>query len=325
MHKKQSSPIKISCFGGKAGWNFKLHFPRLASEAYIISGFLMRRRLSRRYISNFFEGPDIPMPLEINIETINRCNSTCDFCPANRNADTRPYARMSEELFRKIIADLKEWGYNGYISLYLNNEPFMDTRTIEFHKYLREQLPDCTVKFYTNGLLMDFDKFMSIIPYIDYMVINNYSETMDMHPNVKQIYEYVSTHPDEFAGKRITVSLRYIHDVLTNRAGAAPNKPAARRTIKERCLLPYTDMAVFADGRLGLCCVDATEVTNLGNAADESLRSLWENSRSDGLSYSKARQLMKNGRHGLEFCRHCDFLDAGIRENLIINKKNRQE
>ena len=64
----------------------------------------------------------------ILIETLNRCNGVCLFCSANKNAESRPFQKMDKFLFYKIIDDLKEMKYDGYLNLYVNNEPFMDTR-----------------------------------------------------------------------------------------------------------------------------------------------------------------------------------------------------
>ena len=42
---------------------------------------------------------------EIEIETVNRCNGKCSFCPVNANEPQREYAKMSTELFYKIIQE----------------------------------------------------------------------------------------------------------------------------------------------------------------------------------------------------------------------------
>lgn len=316
--------IRIECFGGKLGWNFKMRFPHLASEAYIKYNFFVRRKQSKRYIDWFLAQEEIPKPKIIAIETINRCNNTCSFCPANRNHDKRPYARMSEETLKKIVADLKTWGYKGYLSLYVNNEPFMDNRIIDFHKYVREELPECKIKFFTNGLLMTKEKFLEVIPYIDYMVINNYGETMDLHENVKEIYDYVKANEAEFKDKEIKISIRYINDVLTNRAGAAPNKKT-EKIIKEPCLFPFTDMAIFADGRAGICCNDATEKTDLGNVENESMRDIWEKEKPGKATYSGIRKTMGNDRSKWAFCKECDTMDSGLRvresKNVVGNER----
>lgn len=314
--------IRISCFGGKIGWKFKQRFPHIAAYAYIKTNFLIRRRNTRKYIDWFLGQKEIPKPQIVEIETINRCNNTCSFCPANRENDKRPFAQMNENMFYKIISDLKDWDYEGIISLFINNEPLIDKRIIELHKHVKEQLPKCKVKFFTNGILLTLEKFLEIIPYIDYFVINNYGETMEMNENIKRIYSYIKNHDSDFNGKEIKISIRYVKDVLTNRAGEAPNKKATLRLIKEPCLFPYTDMAIFANGNVGICCNDATEKTYMGNVMKNSLKEIWESERGDLISYNLVRRKIANGRNGYYFCRYCDSLDSGLRIKISKNTIN---
>ena len=39
---------------------------------------------------------------------------------------------------------LRDWDYRGHLTLYGNNEPWLDTRIVELHKYAREQLPNAS-------------------------------------------------------------------------------------------------------------------------------------------------------------------------------------
>ena len=116
--------VKFHNFGGVIGWNLQKRFPKLSSESYLKLQFLTRNKLQKRFIEYFLKGEEPPMPLVVNIETINRCNSTCSFCTANKNAEKRPYKKMDEKLFYKIIDQLRDWGYKGHLTLYGNNEPF---------------------------------------------------------------------------------------------------------------------------------------------------------------------------------------------------------
>lgn len=317
-------PIQVSCYGGRIGWKLKKWFPRLASEIYIRTNFFLRRKYSQKYIEWFLGETNVPPPLQVNIETINRCNSTCSFCPANKNDDKRPFAKMSEETFYKIIGDLREWNYQGIVSLYVNNEPFIDNRIISFYKYAREQLPDCKLKLFTNGLLMDKEKFKEIIPYVDYVTINNYGETMKLHHSVEEIVTYVRTCENDYQDKSIKVNIRYIKDILTNRAGEAPNKKANSKVISEPCLFPYTDLTIFSNGNVGLCCNDATEKTNLGNVMAEGVQQLWE-LEGQGTRYATIRNQIAGGRNTLEFCKYCDTLDSGSRVKIIGRIKSGKE
>lgn len=305
-------PIRMVNFLGRFGWNMQKRFPKLSSEGYLSMQFLTRRKSQKEFIRYFLEKDQVPQPLIVNLETINRCNSTCEFCTANKNAEKRPYKRMEDSLFYNIIDQLQAWNYKGHLTMYGNNEPWLDTRIVEFHKYAREKLPDSYIFMSTNGLLLDVEKVKAIVPYVNQLIINNYCLDMKLHDNIQVIWDYVKAHPDEFKDVDILVQMRYIKAVLTNRAGSAPNKQATEKVIKETCLMPYTDMWITPDGRLGICCCDNFEVTELANLKDTPLAEAWNT-----VKYQELRRLIKDGRQNYPFCKHCDFIDAGLRMECV--------
>lgn len=305
-------PIRMVNFLGGFGWNMQKHFPKLSSQGYLSMQFITRRKSQKDFIKYFLEKDEVPHPLIVNLETINRCNSTCEFCTANKHAEKRPYKRMEDSLFYSIIDQLHDWNYKGHLTMYGNNEPWLDTRIVEFHKYAREKLPDSYIFMSTNGLLLDIDKLKAITPYVNQLIINNYCLDMKLHDNIKEIWNYVKAHPDEFKDVDILVQMRYIKAVLTNRAGSAPNKQATEKVIKETCLMPYTDMWITPDGRLGICCCDNFEVTELANLNETPLAEAWNTTK-----YQELRNIVKDGRQNYPFCKHCDFIDAGLRMNCV--------
>lgn len=304
--------VRYHNFGGRIGWNLQKRLPKLSSESYLKLQFITRNKLQQQYIDYFMKGEQPPQPLVVNLETINRCNSTCSFCTANKNAEKRPYKRMEDDLFYSIIDQLRDWGYKGHLTLYGNNEPWLDTRIVEFHKYCREQLPDSFIFLSTNGLLLTVDKVKEIIPYVDQLIINNYCRDMKLHDNVKEVYDYAKSHEEEFKDVELLIQMRYMDAVLTNRAGSAPNKTNTQKVIKETCLMPYTDMFIFPDGRLGICCCDNFEVTNLADLNEVPLKDAW-NSK----AYQELRTAVKESRAGYPMCKYCDFIDAGLRMDVV--------
>lgn len=305
-------PIRVHNFMGVLGWNARKYFPKLASESYLKLQFLTRRRQQKKYIDYFYAQKEVPQPLVVNLETINRCNSTCEFCTANIHAEKRPFMRMPEEIYYSIIDQLSEWGYEGHLTLYGNNEPWLDKRIVEFHKYAREKLPKAFIFMSTNGLLLDIDKVKSIIPYVNQLIINNYCLDMKLHDNIQKIYKYVKNHPEEFKDVDILIQIRYLKEVLTNRAGSAPNKQSKGRIIKETCLMPFTDMWIMPNGKLGICCCDNFEVTDLADLHNVPLKEGW-NSK----PYQKLRAEVRYGRQNYPFCKNCDFIDAGLRMDIV--------
>jgi len=310
-------PIKIHNFGGAAGWYLQKIFPKLSSAGYLKLQFLSRGRSQKEFIRYFQEQKEIPYPCVVNIETINRCNGVCAFCTANKHAEKRPYIRMEDGLFYQIIGQLREWGYKGHLTLYGNNEPLLDTRIVEFHKYCREQLPESYIFLSTNGLLLNVDKLKKITPYVNQLIINNYCMDMKLHDNIREIYEYVKTCPEEFRNVDILIQIRYAEAVLTNRAGSAPNKTNTQKVIRETCLMPFTDMFIFPNGRLGICCCDNFEVSDLADLHKVSVKEAWNT-----VKYRQLREVIKNGRQNYPFCKYCDFIDAGLRMDIVTDTLN---
>lgn len=305
-------PVSYHNFGGVIGWNLQKKLPKLSSESYLLLQRKSRNKMQKEYIDFFLGSEETPQPLIVNLETVNRCNSTCAFCTANRNAEKRPYKMMEEGLFKSIIDQLAEWGYKGHLTLYGNNEPFIDPRIVEFHKYCREKLPESFIFLSTNGLLLTVDKVKEVIPYVNQLIINNYCRDMKLHDNVQEIYDYAMSHEEEFKDVDLLFQMRYMDAVLTNRAGSAPNKQNSVKVIKETCLMPYTDMFIFPDGRMGICCCDNFEVTTLADLTKVSLKEAWSSDE-----YKAIREKLKETRSNHDFCKYCDFIDAGLRMDAV--------
>lgn len=90
-------------------------------------------------------------PKTVAIETTNRCNANCSFCPNNSLARNRH--TMSDKLFRKIIDDCLEFNPK-YIEPFLNGEPLMDPAIFDRISYIKENLKKTKIKLYTNGNLL---------------------------------------------------------------------------------------------------------------------------------------------------------------------------
>lgn len=303
--------IRISSFLGRFGFEARRIAPNLASNAYLKFQFMTRGSTQDEYIQWFLKQDHVPMPQVVNIETINRCNSTCAFCNANVHADKRPFMRIDEDLYRSIIDQLSSWGYKGHLTLYGNNEPFLDTRIVELHRYAREKLPDSFIFLSTNGLILTLDKIREIKPYVNQLIINNYASEYKLHDNIQKIYDYIRTHEDEFNDIEIIIQMRYLNEVLTNRAGSAPNKQENEKKYTQTCLLPFTDLWITPNGKVGICCCDSMEVTNYGDLTKETVQDVWEGEKLQSL-----RRALAGGRNQIPFCRHCDFIDAGFRNQL---------
>ncbi len=237
----------------------------------------------------------------VEIETINRCNGACSFCPVNRNIDTRELKIMDLNLFNKIIDELREINYCGRLALFSNNEPLLDDRIIELHKIARHKLPQARMHLCTNGTLLKLDIFIELMQYLDELIIDNYNHQLELIPNSKKIVEYCENHQE--LKNRVTIILRNPDEVLTNRGGDAPNSEKTSAEANVSCLLPYKQLIVRPDGKVSLCCNDALGRCTMGDLSKNTLKEVWF-----GEPFRKVRELIKSGRSNYERCKFCDTI-----------------
>lgn len=243
---------------------------------------------------------DIQLFEYMEIETINRCNGVCSFCPVNKLVDTRPEIKMSVELFENIIGQLEEIGYSGELSLFSNNEPLLDERIIEFHKYARKHLPKARMHLFTNGTLFTVEIFKELIQYLDELIIDNYRQDLQLIRPCRDIKEYIEKTDPELR-KKVTIVLRKPKEILTSRGGDAPNRQQMISYGEEKCALPFQQMVVRPDGKVSLCCNDSLGKCTLGDLTKQTILDVWY-----GSQFQMVRKCLAEGRKNWKHCEFCD-------------------
>lgn len=240
----------------------------------------------------------------IEVETINRCNGNCSFCPVNRKDDPREKAVMTRELFESIVGQLADMDYDGRFTTFSNNEPLLDDRILEFNLYAREHLPHARMHLFTNGTLLTLDKFIALADILDELVIDNYQQELKLIKPCQEIADYCERHPE--LTKKVTIVLRKPNEILTSRGGTAPNRQELVQYGKDRCILPYKQMIVRPDGKVSLCCNDAVGKYTLGDLNHETLQEIWY-----GAKFQMVRKCLYEGRENWGNCKYCDTFSLG--------------
>lgn len=243
----------------------------------------------------------VPLFHEIEIETINRCNGVCSFCPVNRNMDSRKEKRMDEHLFKKIINELSMLNYAGRVALFSNNEPFLDERILEFSEYARKLLPKAKIHLFTNGTLLTIPIFLEIINYLDELIIDNYNQELKLIPPVKQIKEYLDVCESDETRKKVKILLRKPDEILSSRGGEAPNRKKILDVGEDTCALPFQQLIIRPSGKVSLCCNDPLGKETLGDLTKQTLLEVWY-----GEKYKKIRNSIVGGRKNIKQCSNCD-------------------
>lgn len=240
----------------------------------------------------------------VEIETINRCNGNCSFCPVSRQKDTREYQIMEEGLFQSIIDQLAELQYHGRLALFSNNEPFLDPDILPRHQYARKKLPNARMHLFTNGTLLTIEKFKELMLYLDELIIDNYQQDLELIKPCREIVSYCEEHPD--FKKRVTIVLRKPQEILSSRGGDAPNRKELVSYGKDRCVLPFKQLIIRPDGKVSLCCNDPLGKNTLGDLKKDPILDVWNNDR-----FKMVRKCLYEGRANWKHCEYCDFFSLG--------------
>jgi len=307
--------IKVLSFGGRLGFYLRVLFPVISWKVYYKLQTLLREKETSQYINRCLSS-STTFPIWMDIETINRCNGKCSFCPANTKDEARPYKLMEDKLFEKILNELEALNYSGVLTLFNSNEPFLDKRMPDMLKEARKRLPNTKIIIQTNGTLLTLEKLNAIANSVDFLHINNYNNSYKLTESSKMIYKHVKNNPEIFKNINITIERRYANEVLSNRAGTSPNHPHSKNVVHAPCIIPFTNFTIFPDGIVGICCNDAHEKTNFGNLNNQSIIDLLHDKKMIELKNAVAHD-----RSNYSFCKHCDFIDAGARLNVVFKNQ----
>ncbi len=262
---------------------------------------ILEKNLYRNSINAYVEEAIKKVPLfeHIEIETINRCNGICEFCPVNAYDDSRTKKEMEEGLFHKIIHELQEMDYHGRLALFSNNEPFLDKRIIEWNKYARVHLPNARMHLFTNGTLLSLEKFIEIIPLLDELIIDNYTKDLHLLKNCEDIVDYCEKHAE--LKSKVTIVPRSPEEIRTTRGGDAPNRKDKKSFADIGCIYPFQQLIIRPDGKVSLCCNDALGRSTMGDVNEETLKDIWFGDR-----FQKIREQLLKGRGTVDHCVYCD-------------------
>jgi radical SAM protein with 4Fe4S-binding SPASM domain len=254
-------------------------------------------------------------PPFIELETLNRCNMTCTFCPVNVNDDSREYNKMSDSLIEKIASELEEMNFSGKIFLYANNEPLLDDRIVDVCRLIRKKASRSKIIISTNGVLINKETYLGLFEAgLDEMVIDNYNDKLTLIKPVARLLDDINPMNDPKIEKfksNTRVFLRLRTEVLNSKGGFSPNKKKEDVQTylyykNHSCPLPFIEMVITPSGEVSLCNQDALGKVVLGDVSKQSIKEVW-----NGNQFREVRRKLMSpvrlGRKSLNICDGCDF------------------
>lgn len=238
----------------------------------------------------------------IQIQTIDYCNRKCDWCP-NKYLDKTPDSLMTEEIFYKILSDLKELNYIGAIHPYLMGEPLCDKRFADLVRVIRREFPYSRILINTNGdFLKDRRDVEELIEAgLTDIIINLYDNR-----NNHLIKEIVG-----LPGVTIK-TISQLRRFFFNRAGLVKGRGRGYKS----CSYILDKMCINYRGDVILCCADYFYQVVFGNVMEMKLWDIWNSER-----YLYYRREHRAGRgHLRPLCSECNYFRHPIIEPVQSEK-----
>lgn len=306
--------------------------------------------LKKFYFS--FTSRSVPhFPKVVQFETHSACNARCVFCPYSFTYKTQPQGVMSNELFYKIVDELKKHRVRR-ISPYMNNEPFLDREMVKKLIHIRSEIPDSKIVLTTNGSKLDKETVDELVKYnpLDYLYISfqgvekeGYEETMrgslkfeETMENVLYLIEKIksSEHRKPFkvvitmvATNKIDVhkAMKFWKEKgikaqwtnLENRGGNIIDfenlKPEKAKTRKfYNCTRLFKQAYILFNGDMVLCCTDYSRKVVLGNVKEKSIEEVWNSEK----AWKIRRLYFEKKFDKIPLCKDCQIADTTGDEEL---------
>lgn len=247
------------------------------------------------YLENFLKYGDPFFCRIICIEINTYCNRRCYYCPVSLENQV-PDLYMDEEIFKTIIARIKEIGFTGSIMYHFYNEPLYDKRIVDFVAHTQSQLPQCLSRIFTSGDYLTPELADQLFEAgVNDFVVTDHNKTPGKVQ--KRLMPIIKKYPH-----RISVDI--IHDEpLVNRGGALDaDQLGFKLEIKENCTVVYEEMKIDFEGNVLLCTSDYYRTQKFGNLKDKGIMEIWNDP-----VYSRLRTNLRLGKPELEICKNCNF------------------
>lgn len=162
-------------------------------------------------------------PLLVQVQTINRCNAACEFCPYPYTVALQPKAVMSDEIYTKIITECASEPEMRSFCPMGKNEPLMDPRIEErIADFRRLAQPHQIIELVTNGSMLSPRRVEKLADAgLDLLTVSVSATTPQTYAKVMKnlSWERITANLDALAARDLPMMNVYIRFVqnMTNR------------------------------------------------------------------------------------------------------------
>lgn len=313
--------------------------------------------LKRRYVKKVI-GDSLEFPKSFHIEPTNSCNLACIMCP--RTKSERGVGMMDFALFTKIIDEIAAEVNAPKISFHKDGEPLIHPDIFKMVSYARKKIPQSTLRFSTNGLLLTPKKIEKLFEVgLDSMTISmdgvnksTYEKIRvrgnfdKLKENVDNLIAYKKRH--KFATPKIcvqTIEMNETADEIDafrkqwkNRADSVVIKPllnwsgqiskgerGENKNHRYPCLSLWVNPAISWNGDVSICCTYIDRRKDdpgvIGNVREKSLKEIWQGERMSKIRLAH----LQNDYDKAPFCTKCQDWQYGIKSINVWSEDFKQK
>lgn len=235
----------------------------------------------------------------IEIEINHGCNKSCSYCPNSVNTRIET-GHMKIGLYEELMLQLKGLNYSGKISYSFYNEPTLSPNLELYISLAKKMLVGVSIELYSNGTLIDSQKFKQlIIAGVDKFIITK-------HEKIEN-YEFDKTYSLLSSTEKLLVNFRnYTELKLTNRGGLLKEVGPEVNTKFLACKIPDKMLTITVDGNVVPCFEDFFQKNEMGNIGKTNILDIWNSDK-----YKSFRKALRQGlRHKFEACKDCNRVEV---------------
>lgn len=249
----------------------------------------------------------------VEVETFSFCNRKCWFCPNSFIDRSSKNIEMEDEVYFKILKELKEINFSGKLSFSRYNEPLSQKELIlKRLQQAREYLPNAKLAINTNGDYLNNRAYLEDLKcaglnFLHIQFYLNKNEEFEVEKIVNRAdnlakklnldYSVIRKNASNFNIKfnyedmEIVARARNFKQNGNNRGGLLDIKNKYKR--KFPCLIPYYNLYIDYNGCLVPCCNLRSDVKEheqfiIGNVKSETLKNIY-NAKKQGFCVESLR------------------------------------
>lgn len=295
----------------------------------------------------------LEFPSRVTIELTNRCNVSCTFC--HRNDFKMTLGNMSFELYKRIIDEMAKHKPIAMVPFF-RGESLLHPQFFEFISYAKERgigpiqftsnglLCEEAVAHKIIETGIDFVSFsLDTLDENAYMASRRYGNLQKSMDNVKRFCDICKEYRKQGI-KTPTVQVSTVDiaaykdqqelfieywkkyaDIVRvyeehDNNGRFRNEEVSKRLQKvgkrKPCRKLYTDMVIYWDGSISLCCYDWNETHNFGNVNSMTLEEIWNSREMYMLREMHERDCLTSDY----ICKECEHWKADYIDQKFLGK-----